>query len=381
LEVNGYKADRDGQTHPPGSPPEAQVATLTSPEELLAIRIGGCIFPYAGEMRLARHMAMTIMVIGNAGIDRTLQFENLPRPGESLTAISERVDLGGKGANQAVAARRCGAEVVLVTSLDRDPNGNRVRESLRDDGVLLVELEGGVGPTDEYTILVDREGRNMVVSRPLRAADLPPRAFEYAIAGISERDHLILQGSMSLAAAEYCASEARRRGATVVINPSPLRYAFDRIWPVVDVVILNEIEAGELGKSNVPTIDARSLLSRGPSMVIVTLGAQGALLLSERGEHCQPGPLVEAVDTTGAGDVFCGAFVAGWALQLEPRLALEFAVTLASMSVTRHGARSSCPSRAEAQHVLQNIHQYGHLNDDMHRATLWPATVPARPRH
>jgi ribokinase len=301
-------------------------------------------------------MSMTIMVVGNAGIDRTFQFEHLPRPGESLTAISEQVDLGGKGANQAVAARRCGAEVTLATSLDFDPNGNRVRESLRNETVLLIELEGADGPTDEHIILVDREGRNMIVSRPSRAADLPSQAFEHAISRISEHDHLILQGSMSLTAAEHCAREARRRAATVVINPSPVR-AFDRIWPFVDLVILNEIEVFEFGKSEIPAVAARSLLDRGPSTVVVTLGSQGALLVSEHGDHYQPAPVVKTIDTTGAGDVFCGAFVAAWAQKLESYVALEFAVTLASMSVTRNGAQSSFPSSVEALHVLENIRQ------------------------
>ena len=297
---------------------------------------------------------MTIVVIGNAGIDRTFSFQHLPRPGESLTARSEHTDLGGKGANQAVAARRCGAEVTLATSLGQDAHGDAIRQRLQREGVQLIEIGPADGATDEHIILVDRQGRNMVVNGPLRADRITPDALTSMLDRLTQSEVVVLQGNLSREATGHAAREAHRRRATVVLNPSPLRYSFDDIWPHVDALIVNEIEAADLGASSDPEIAGRNLMHLGPRTVIVTLGADGAMLLQDGTILRKPAPKVNVIDTTGAGDAFCGAFVAAAAQGFAPDIQLDVALAYATASVIRPGTQSSFPTAEAARAILRD---------------------------
>jgi ribokinase len=293
-----------------------------------------------------------IHVIGNAAVDNVIRVERLPRPGETIVALGASEDLGGKGANQAIVAARCGAPVRLVASIGDDALGERIRSNLTREGVRTDGVATSPYGTNRCTITVDGHGENTILSLVDAARHFDPIA-ETRIAGwVMPGDFVVLQGNLRPSVTRDCLALARSKGATTVLNPSPTYAAQDYDWTLVDLVLVNRGEAVELAGGEAEEAP-RELCKKGAGAVVLTLGADGALFVSADDTLRVAAPQVIAIDAVGAGDVFCGVLIAAKALGCNWRGALAAAAEAASISVTRKGVLASFPSREELADILE----------------------------
>jgi len=304
--------------------------------------------------------ARRVLVVGSANVDFTVAASRLPRVGETVSGGTLLVNHGGKGANQAVAARRLGAEVRFVACVGDDASGRDIRAALQAEGVGVDGvMVTGDAATGTALIVVDQQGRNQIVVAPganwrLSADHVRSRAEDFAWAQV-----VLCQLETPLDTLDVALGEARRRGLVTVLNPAPVRDGIsDDVWRRVDYLTPNEGEAARL--SGVPVEDvpsagaaARVLRERGVGTVIVTLGVQGSIACTAGGDVRTEAFPVNAVDTTAAGDSFNGAL--GTALAAGDALpdALRFASAAAALACTRRGAQPSLPTRAEVDRLLR----------------------------
>ena len=222
-----------------------------------------------------------------------------------------------------------------------------IREGVQTDGV-AISPHG----TDRCVITVDRHGENTILSLIEAARHFDPVAETRIESWISPGDLVVMQGNLRPKATRDCLAMARSKGATTVLNPSPTYAAQDYDWTLVDLVLVNRGEAVELAGSAAQD-PARALRNRGAGAVVLTLGADGAVFVSDDDTLHLPAPPVDAVDAVGAGDVFCGVLVAAKDLGRGWKEALRAAVEAASLSVTRKGVLASFPSREEMADILE----------------------------
>ena len=293
-----------------------------------------------------------IHVFGNAAVDTVIKLDRLPRPGETVVARGAADDLGGKGANQAVVLARCGQRVRLVAALGADAVGERIRENLAAEGVETDGLRTWPGASDRCVICVDHHGENTIVSLIDAALEFDPLASTDFDRWIVPGDWVLLQGNLRANVTRGCLALAKSRKAMTALNPSPTYAASDYDWSLVDLVVLNRGEALELGGRDDPVEAARVLLGAGAGSVVVTLGAAGAALVLASETLRAQAPQVVAVNTVGAGDVFCGTLVAGRAEGLAWVDALRAASQAAAICVARVGVLSSFPTRDEMANIL-----------------------------
>ena len=240
---------------------------------------------------------MSILVVGNAVVDMAYRIRRLPRPGETLLASARTMDVGGKGLNQAVAARRAGAKVRLVAPVGRDEAARRIRDALAREGLdpaLLVAVDA---PTDESVIWVAEDGENAIVSTAAAAQSLRP-ADVAAVDTLGAADTLVMHGNLPLETVARCLRTARGSGARIVVNTAPWVPGAELLVPMADVLVVNFGEAAGLSGAVVPEAAAEALVDRGPNSVVVTLGAAGAHLLIDGTHHRLPAAPVTTVDTT-----------------------------------------------------------------------------------
>ena len=291
---------------------------------------------------------MAVVVVGNAVVDVAYQVERLPGSGETVLARERTVDVGGKGLNQAIIAHRAGAEVRFCAGLGDDPAAGIIRACLEAEGLSTAWLVSVPCATDESIVYVARSGENCIVSTDEAARHLAPADTESVLAGVAPGDVLLLQGNLSREVTGMCLARARAAGATTILNPAPIAFDYAGLWPLVDIAILNQIEAQTL--TGEVEIDAATavLRSRGAGKVVLTLGPEGALVHEALGppQHV-PAPAVIAVDTTGAGDVLAGVVAAGIDRGLPLMPAVRWAVAAASHKVTRRGTSSGFPTSDE----------------------------------
>jgi ribokinase len=293
-----------------------------------------------------------IHVIGNAAVDSVIRVDRFPSPGETIAALGASEDLGGKGANQAIVAARCGAPVRLVAAIGDDAEGKRIRSSLAPEGVLTDGLAISPYGTDRCVITVDAGGENTILSLIDAARNFDPIAETPIESWIMPGDFVVMQGNLRPAVTRDCLALAKAKGATTVLNPSPT-YPFQTYdWTHVDLVILNRGEASELAGVEAEAA-ARTLCMKGAGAVALTLGPGGAAFYSGDDAFRVSAPEVAAVDAVGAGDVFCGVLVAAKSLGRDSREALAAATQAASASVTRKGVLASFPSGQEMADILE----------------------------
>ena len=293
-----------------------------------------------------------IHVIGNAAVDTVIRVNMLPRPGETVVALGASEDLGGKGANQAVAAARCGASVRLVAAVGDDPAGKRIRSALAREGVLMDGVTASSYATDRCVITVDREGENTILSLVDAARNFNPIAETPIERWIMPGDWVVMQGNLRPTVTRDCLALAKSKGAMTALNPSPTYAAQDYDWTLVDLVVVNRGEARELaggGADEAP----RRLCKQGAGAVALTLGADGAAFFSADDVFRAAAPKVVTIDTVGAGDVFSGVLIAGKLLGLSWREALGAATEAASASTAHVGVLASFPSRETMAGILK----------------------------
>jgi ribokinase len=293
-----------------------------------------------------------IHVIGNAAVDSVIRVDELPRPGETIVALGASEDLGGKGANQAIVAARCGAPVRLVASIGDDALGERIRWTLAREGVEIDGMMTSSYGTDRCVIAVDRHGENTILSLIDAARNFDPIAETRIESWINSGDLVVMQGNMRPNVTRDCLALAKSKGATTVLNPSPTYAGEDYDWTLVDLVLVNRGEAIELAGGEAQEA-ARELCKKGAGAVVLTLGADGAAFFSAADAFRLAAPKVIAIDSVGAGDVFCGVLIAAKALGRNERDALAAATEAASISVTRKGVLASFPSREEMAGIFE----------------------------
>jgi ribokinase len=299
---------------------------------------------------------MRVHVAGNVCIDTTFRLDRFPVAGETLNASAYSDGLGGKGANQALAAVRTGANVALWAAIGNDVDSARIRAMLHNevDTSQLTRLDL---PSDRSTIVVDAAGENFIVSGVSCATAFDPLAMTTMEASIHPGDLFVMQGNLRPVVTNDCLAAAKRKGARTIFNPSPLSGGQVPELGEVDFVIVNRGEAASITGLAEPALAAAALRDRGACSAIVTLGGDGCILL-ERGATTAlliPAPQVSAVDTSGAGDVFCGVFAGCLDGDRSAVAALRIAVAASAISVTRPGTLQSCPTQAEIAALIQDI--------------------------
>jgi ribokinase len=298
-------------------------------------------------------MVHRIAVVGSVNMDLVVRTSRMPLLGETLTGSDFHTIAGGKGANQAVAAARLGADVSLIGCIGNDRFGAEMRAALAAEGIELTQLctcENAA--TGVAVIMVDAASQNSIVLAPGANALLAPRHIDQAVGAIEHAELLICQLETPLAAVERAVEIAQAHGTPVVLNPAPAQALPAELLAQVDYLIPNETEAALLTGVEIRNIDsaeiaAGELCRLGAKTVLITLGAQGVLIADAAGMRLFAAPTVKAVDTTAAGDTFVGAFAVGLAEGLAVADAIRFGQRAAAISVTRFGAQTSIPYRQE----------------------------------
>ncbi|AGJ58456.1 ribokinase [[Kitasatospora] papulosa] len=292
-----------------------------------------------------------LLVVGSANADLVVGVERRPGPGETVLGTDLVVHPGGKGANQAVAAARLGARTALLARVGDDAHGRLLRASQQEAGVDTGGVLVGGAPTGVALITVDPSGDNSIVVSPGANARLTPDDVRAAGPLFASARVVSVQLEIPL---DTVAETARALGpgARLVLNPSPPAPLPGEVLAACDPLVLNEHEARSIlgdGAGDTPEAWARGLTALGPRSVVITLGAEGALVSDSRtGEAVRvPSPRVAALDTTGAGDAFTAALA--WRLGLGEELteAAAFAVRVGAAAVTKEGAQASFPTAEE----------------------------------
>ncbi|MEO7242024.1 MAG: PfkB family carbohydrate kinase [Variovorax sp.] len=286
-----------------------------------------------------------VFVIGNATVDVIQHVERFPFAGETLLCEALTICAGGKGLNQAIAAARTGARTVLRSPLATDGNGDLLKRTAASETDLAADWLIVEPPTDVSSIWIAATGENMIVSSADAAAFMTPAHIAATCSEIVPDDLLLLQGNLSEATTAAAIALARKKGARVLLNTAPMQAWMRPLLADVDLLIANEIEARELSEGADDA--AAALLRTGARVVVISRGRHGALLATRAGQYAMQPPVVQAIDTAGAGDVLTGTLAGLLAQGSEVHEALPLAIAAASLSVTRAGTTPSFPSRAE----------------------------------
>lgn len=291
-----------------------------------------------------------VVVVGGINTDLVTRTRALPRPGETILGEDFAVVGGGKGANAAVAAARLGATVAMIGCVGDDDFGRARLDDLAREGIDIAQVRQTAGASGVALIVVDARGENTIIVAPGANARLG--AEHLAGLALGPDDVLLVQLELPFATSEAALRLARAAGATTVLNAAPYDPACLAMLPLVDLVIVNEIEAADLlGQSAITRETAGEAIvaiqAKGPAMAAITLGAEGAIVGRGDDQRHFPALSVEVVDTTAAGDAFCGALAAGLANDDDLFTAAARAVIAGSLAVTKPGAQPSLPRREE----------------------------------
>lgn len=290
-----------------------------------------------------------IAVVGSAMIDLTAYAKVIPAPGQTLEGDLFTTGFGGKGANQAVIAAHCGAHVHFVGKLGNDLFGDSIAENFKKLGIGSEFLERSDTPNGVAHIWVDANGENRIVIIPGANYEIESKKAVDAIESIADLSVVVAQCEIKQEVTLAAFTAAKKRGCVTILNPAPYQPLSNELLEVTDWIIPNETEFKEL-LGQAPTNDEVLKKFRPGKNSIVTLGAEGAVLIASNGNLTRvSAPKVNAVDTTGAGDAFVGVFAFGLASGKSPEDAMKLGIKVASMSVTRIGAQSSYPSQAEIE--------------------------------
>jgi ribokinase len=291
-----------------------------------------------------------IVVVGSLNVDYTLRVATIVKPGETRMALESFSSFGGKGANQAVAARKAGAEVELVGCVGNDGPGRSYLDYLRGQGLGVEGIVTREVPTGSAFIQVDVSGENAIVVNPGANETLTARDVELAEPFIAKAGVLLVQLEVPFEAVCTAAGMARRLGVFVILNASPVTEAYLRGQLSVDVLVVNEQEALAIlgGPVDSWTGRERELLDRlRCEQLVVTRGSLATLWFDANGSRSVEPPRITPVDTVGAGDAFAGAFAVASAMSGDVDEILGFSNAAGALSTLRHGAQTALPERDE----------------------------------
>ena len=299
-----------------------------------------------------------VVVVGSFMMDLVIKAERRPQKGETLIGQQFGMFGGGKGNNQAIAAVRLGGDVTMVGRLGMDSFGDTLMDALVEEGVEIrfivrdAEVGTGVGSP-----VIDADGDNSIIIVPRANMRLSAADVDRAASAISDSDVLLLQLEVPIAASQRAAEIAKSSGTKVILNPAPARDLPDSFLDQVDILTPNQVEAEllcgvEVSDSEGAERAARILLDRGVSAVILTLGEGGALLFKDGLTTSIPAYRVNVVDTTAAGDAFCGALATALARGEALEDAVVFANAAGALAVTVLGAAPSMPTAKQITEFL-----------------------------
>ncbi|QZP30327.1 ribokinase [Pseudomonas sp. DR48] len=300
-------------------------------------------------------MPAKVVVIGSLNMDLVTRAPRLPRGGETLIGESFATVSGGKGANQAVAAARLGAQVSMVGCIGSDAYGQELRGALLAEQIDCQAVSTVEGASGVALIVVDDNSQNAIVIVAGANGALTPQVIDQFDAVLQAADVIICQLEVPDATVGYALKRGRELGKTVILNPAPASRPLPADWYAsIDYLIPNESEASALSGVPVDSLQsaetaASALIALGAGKVIITLGAQGSLFANGTGFEHFPASQVKAVDTTAAGDTFVGGFAAALASGKSEAEAIRFGQVAAALSVTRAGAQPSIPTLSEVQ--------------------------------
>ena len=293
--------------------------------------------------------AGNLVVLGSINADHILNLETFPTPGETVTGNQYQVAFGGKGANQAVAAGRSGANIAFIACTGDDDTGERVRKQLASDNIDIAPVSVVAGEsTGVALIFVNAEGENVIGIHAGANAALTTERVEAQRGIIAGAEALLMQLESPVESVLAAAKIAHENHTSVVLNPAPARVLSDELLALVDIITPNETEAEKLTGIRVENDDdaaraALALHDKGIGTVIITLGSRG-VWASVNGEGRRvPGFKVKAIDTIAAGDTFNGALVTALLEGKAMDDAIRFAHAAAAIAVTRKGAQPSVP--------------------------------------
>ena len=306
-------------------------------------------------MSVAGSRPPAVAVVGSINIDLVTYARRVPGPGESVIGELFQSGFGGKGANQAVMARLLGADVAFVGALGDDAYAamtlqNFARIGVDASGVMRVTGSSGVAP-----IWVEPDGTNRIIVVPGANDLVTPAHAAAAIEGMAHLDVCVGQFEIPQAVTAAAFASARRRGAVTILNPAPAMSIDSSLLASTDWLIPNEVEFGILAGTGGEPSDPEmaTFAARTEARLLVTLGSRGAALVSAEGTVDRiPAERVQAIDTTGAGDAFVGAFAVGLALGLDEVAAVRVGIACASDSVTKPGTQASFPDRDRSAALL-----------------------------
>ena len=300
-----------------------------------------------------------LVVLGSINADHILNLESFPTPGETVTGSHYQVAFGGKGANQAVAAGRSGADIAFIACTGDDDIGERIRKQLQVDRIDTAPVSAVAGEsTGVALIFVNGEGENVIGIHAGANAALSTSLVDAQRERIAQADALLMQLESPLDSVLLAAQIAHQNQTSVVLNPAPARALSDELLSLVDIITPNETEAEKLTGVRVENDEdaakaAQVLHAKGIETVIITLGSRG-VWASVKGEGRRvPGFKVQAIDTIAAGDTFNGALMTALLENTPLADALRFAHAAAAIAVTRKGAQPSVPWREEIDEFLR----------------------------
>jgi len=306
-----------------------------------------------------------IVVVGSTNMDMVIKTDHIPVPGETVLSGSFFMNPGGKGANQAVAIARLGAEVTFISKLGNDIFGKQFAQLFNDEGIdtsfILFDEEL---PSGVALITVDQMGENSIVVASGSNINLNSSDLQNALGQIATSNILLIQLEIPMEVVNYVVSYAASKGVRVILNPAPANTLSEELLHCIDIITPNKMEAGMLSGIKVTNIEsakksAKAICSRGVKNVVVTMGSLGAVICQNGKISVVESPKVTTIDTTAAGDVFNGALAVALAEHKPLEEAVQFACEAAALSVTRLGAQASIPYRNELIALKLDIAYYG----------------------
>lgn len=289
-----------------------------------------------------------VVVIGSSNTDMTIKGDRLPKPGETVLGGEFRMGPGGKGANQAVAAQRLGADVSFICKVGRDIFGDNAISGYQKEGIDCSRILRSDKASGTALILVDGNAENCIAVAPGANADLTPEDVDSVADVICSADYLILQLEIPVESVLRAAKIAHEAGVYVILNPAPACHLPEELFGYISLITPNQTESALLSgvEDNLDAAVER-LMQLGVKDVVVTLGSKGSLVISEGAKTLVPSLKVKAVDTTAAGDTFCGALCVALSEGCSLVDAAGFATKASALTVQKMGAQDSIPFRSD----------------------------------